>query len=155
VNNISLKAATPADIDILVEFSRRLNEEDPDFTGGFHFDETAVRAALEQLVTAPALGQVWLICDQEKPVGYAVLTYGFSLESHGRDALIDEIYVAPDYRSRGIGRWIVQQMEAEARALGAARIYLEVERPNSRAQAFYRQLGFEDHNRYLMSKWLG
>jgi ribosomal protein S18 acetylase RimI-like enzyme len=87
-------------------------------------------------------------------VGYVVLTYGFSLESHGRDALIDEIYLMPDYRRQGLGRRVLQQMEAEARHLGAARIYLEVERPNTHAQAFYRQLGFEDHNRFLMSKWI-
>ena len=149
-----IRPAQPNDIDILVDFSRRLNQEDPAFTGEFHFDETAIRAALEQLLANPTLGQAWLIQVGERPVGHAVLTYGFSLESHGRDALIDEIYVIPDCRRQGIGRQVIGQVEAEARRLGAHKFYLEVERPNSRAQAFYRQLGFQDHNRFLMSKWI-
>ena len=149
-----LQPATSADLETLLDFSRRLNEEDPSFTGDFHFDQTAVRAALEQLLAEPSLGRVWLISVEERPVGYAVLTYGFSLESHGRDALIDEIYLLADYRGRGIGRWVLQQMEAEARAGGAVRLYLEVERPNNRAQTFYQRLGFTNHNRYLLSKWI-
>ncbi len=149
-----IRPAQPQDIDTLVDFSRRLNREDPTFTGEFHFDEAAICAALTQLLADPSLGRVWLIVAGERPVGYVVLTYGFSLESHGRDALIDEIYLMPDYRDQGVGRRVLQQMEAEARRLGATRLYLEVEQSNTRAQAFYRQLGFEDHHRYLMSKWI-
>ncbi len=149
-----IRPAQAGDIERLIRFSRQLNKEDPTFTGEFHFDEAAVRIALTQLLADQSLGRVWLICIDERPVGYVVLTFGFSLESRGRDALIDEIYLLPEYRHRGIGRWVMGQMEVEARAEGARRIYLEVERPNVRAQAFYRQLGFEDHNRYLMSKWL-
>jgi ribosomal protein S18 acetylase RimI-like enzyme len=149
-----IRPAQPQDIDTLVDFCRRLNREDPTFTGESHFDQAAIRAALTQLLADPSLGRVWLIVASERPAGYVVLTYGFSLESHGRDALIDEIYLMPDYRRQGLGRRVLQQMESEARHLGAARIYLEVERPNTRAQDFYRQLGFEDHDRYLMSKWI-
>ncbi len=149
-----LQPANPADINLILDYSRRLNEEDPAFTGDFHFDEAAVRAALVQLLAEPGLGRVWLITVDKVRVGYVVLTFGFSLESHGRDALIDEIYVTADQRGRGIGRQVIDQVEAEARRLGARKLYLEVERPNSRAQAFYRRLGFIDHNRYLMSKLL-
>ncbi len=152
--NLIIRPATPADIDLIVDFSHRLNREDPAFTGDFHFEEAAVRDALAQLLAEPSLGQVRLICDADRPLGYVVLTFGFSLESHGRDLLIDEIYLLPDYRGRGIGRQVINQLEAEARTLGITRLYLEVERPNQQAQAFYRRLGFEDHNRYLMSKWL-
>jgi GNAT superfamily N-acetyltransferase len=149
-----LRPAQTGDIERLVQFSRQLNEEDPSFTGEFHFDEAAVHAALEELLAAPALGRVWLIEVDKRPAGYVVLTFGFSLESRGRDALVDELYLIPDYRGRGIGRWVMGQMEVEARAGGLSRIYLEVELPNVRAQAFYQDLGYEDHNRYLMSKWL-
>lgn len=149
-----LRPAQTGDIERLVQFCRQLNEEDPTFTGEFHFDEAAVCVALAQLLNAPAQGRVWLIEVDERPAGYVVLTFGFSLESRGRDALIDELYLRPDYRGQGIGRWVMGQMEVEARAEGVKRIYLEVERPNVRAQTFYRDLGYEDHNRYLMGKWL-
>lgn len=153
-SQLSLHPATPTDIGLILDFSRQLNEEDPTFTGDFHFDEAAVQAALAQLLVEPGLGRVWLISVGSATVGYVVLTFGFSLESHGRDALIDEIYITTDYRGRGIGRQVIRQVEAEAHRLGAHKLFLEVERPNRRAQAFYRRLGFIDHDRYLMSKLL-
>jgi len=38
--------------------------------------------------------------------------------------------------------------------LGVKALHLEVERTNTAAQAFYRKIGFKDHSRYLMTKWL-
>lgn len=148
------RPATAADIDAIVDFSCRLNQEDPDFTGEFHFDEAGVRDALHQLLANPALGRVWLICADDSPIGFVALCFGFSLESHGLDAVIDEIYLAADYRGRGIGTAAMQFVEAEARRLGVKRLYLEVERANQRAVAVYHNLGFEDLGRFLMNKRL-
>jgi hypothetical protein len=39
-----LQPARTGDIERLVQFSRQLNEEDPTFTGEFHFDEFAEKA---------------------------------------------------------------------------------------------------------------
>jgi GNAT superfamily N-acetyltransferase len=150
----SLQPASAANLNAILDFSQRLNEEDPAFTGGIRFNREAVQAALEQLLADPSLGQVWLIYAGSQPAGYVVLTYSFSLESYGRDALIDELYITPAHRSQGLGRWVIDQLAGFAQSTGATRLYLEVERPNSRAQAFYHRLGFEDHNRYLLSKWL-
>ncbi len=148
------RLATAADSDIIIDFSRRLNEEDPNFTGEFHFDETGVCNALNQLLTNPALGRVWLICANESPIGFVILCFGFSLESHGLDAVIDEIYLAADHRGLGIGTAALQFVEAEARRLGVKRLYMEVERANSRAITVYQKLGFEDLGRSLMNKRL-
>jgi ribosomal protein S18 acetylase RimI-like enzyme len=38
--------------------------------------------------------------------------------------------------------------------LGVHTLHLEVERKNVRAHHLYRKMGFEDHDRYLMTKWL-
>ncbi len=150
----TIRPAAATDIEIIVDFSRRLNEEDPSFTGEVHFDEAAVRAALAQFLADSALGRAWLVADGETPIGYVVLTFGFSLESHGRDGIIDEIYVAAEYRGQGVGARLLEFVEAEARRIGLKKIYLEVEQPNTRAKKFYSRLGFVDHNRSLMSKLL-
>lgn len=39
-------------------------------------------------------------------------------------------------------------------ALEIQAVHLEVERKNTAAQSFYRQAGFEDQERYLMTKWI-
>jgi ribosomal protein S18 acetylase RimI-like enzyme len=148
------RLANDSDIDAVVEFSRRLNEEDPDFTGDFHFDEAGVRQAATELVADPALGRLWLIEQQNATIGYVALCFGFSLESHGRDAVIDEIYLLPEFRGQGIGTAAMQFVEAKARQLGVKRLFLEAERANLSAVALYQKLGFEDLGRFLLNKYL-
>ncbi len=141
-----------ADIDAVVEFSRRLNREDPDFTGDFRFDETGVRQAIAELAGNPALGRLWLMRWSDAAIGYVALCFGFSLESHGRDAVLDELYLLPEFRGQGFGTATMHFVEAEARRLGVKRLYLEAERANTRAVAMYRRLGFEDLGRFLLNK---
>jgi ribosomal protein S18 acetylase RimI-like enzyme len=64
------------------------------------------------------------LCD---PVPYAELT---------------ELVVDPAYRRAGIGRHLVQRIEAEARAGGAATLVLMTAWRNSAAHAFYHALGY-------------
>lgn len=150
----NFRLATFSDVDAVVEFSRRLNEEDPDFTGDFQFDETGVHQAVAELVANPALGRLWVIEQQNAAIGYVALCFSFSLESHGRDAIIDEIYLLPEFRGQGIGTTAMQFVEAAARQLGLKRLFLEAERANSGAVTLYQKLGFEDLGRFLLNKAL-
>jgi len=143
------KAAQMADHDLLFQLMRNYYDYDQ-----ISLDELAARQALAQLLSDDPFGRVWLVYVEDKPVGYVVLTLGFSLEYHGRDAFIDEIYLEEPYRGRGIGAKIFAFVEEQARALGVRAIHLEVERHNQRAQSFYQKIGFKDNDRRLMSKRL-
>jgi ribosomal protein S18 acetylase RimI-like enzyme len=59
----------------------------------------------------------------------------------------------PEARNRGLGSRVLALVEAEARAFGVRRIFLEVERHN-RVIGLYRRAGYVDHDRFLMSKVL-
>jgi ribosomal protein S18 acetylase RimI-like enzyme len=48
----------------------------------------------------------------------------------------------------------LELVEAEARHLAVRRLYLEVEHGN-RALHLYRRAGYLDHQRFLLSKFLG
>jgi diamine N-acetyltransferase len=87
-------------------------------------------------------------------VGYLVAVWGYSLEWHGRDAFVDELFVEPGRRGRGIGSRALELAQEECRRAGIRALHLEVERPNTRAQELYRRMGFRDHDRYLMTKVL-
>ncbi|MEG1518162.1 MAG: GNAT family N-acetyltransferase, partial [Raoultibacter sp.] len=50
----------------------------------------------------------------------------------------------PAYRRRGIARELLARLAADARDLGARDVTLEVRASNEGAQAFYRDLGFEE-----------
>src|ERR1700674_905021 len=89
-----------------------------------------------------------------RPAGYIVLTVGFSFQFHGHDAFIDELHVAPAYRRRGFGRQAVAFVEKKASEMGVNAIHLEVDRENDPAFELYRRAGYEDPDRFLMTKWL-
>ncbi|HWQ35341.1 MAG TPA: GNAT family N-acetyltransferase [Blastocatellia bacterium] len=117
-------------------------------------NEEAARCALQQLLTDDSKGRVWLIEADGEMVGYTVLTFGFSLEFHGRDAFVDELFIVSEWRGRGIGRQTLGFLAAACRTLGIAALHLEVERANTVAQELYRSAGFVDHDRYLMTRWV-
>jgi len=118
------------------------------------FEREKAEAALRGLLRDPTLGRVWVIGAEEAPVGYVVLTFGYSLEFLGRDAFVDELFIVDGYRDRGWGREAMEFVEQAARDLGVHAIHLEVTRHNQRAQYFYPKLGFEDREHHLMSKWI-
>ena len=143
----SLRIATGADADLLMQFMRELYAHDC-----LPFDEPAARQALEKILQDHSLGRVWFIQDGEQAIGYVVLTLGYSLEYHGRDAFIDEIYIRESHRGKGLGAQAIRLVEAACRTLEVRALHLEVERANTNAQAFYHKAGFEDHDRYLLTK---
>ena len=72
----------------------------------------------------------------------------------GRDGFLDDFYLAPEARGRGLGRQALEALEREAQALGIRVLHLEVEGGNRRAEGLYRRSGFRDTGRRLMSKRL-
>jgi ribosomal protein S18 acetylase RimI-like enzyme len=143
----TFRPAGAGDIDSILAFMRLLYAQD-----GVPFDEPAARTTLGGIVRERNLGRVWMIDEGPEPIGYMILTLGYSLEYRGRDAFVDELFVRADRRRRGIGRKAMAVMEQACRDLEVRALHLEVERQNSAAQALYRKFGFTDHDRYLMTK---
>jgi ribosomal protein S18 acetylase RimI-like enzyme len=78
----------------------------------------------------------------EQPVGIAVCFQGFST-FHARPLInVHDLAVHPEYRGRGIGRRLLEEVERIARERGCCRITLEAFGINPRARALYRRLGF-------------
>jgi ribosomal protein S18 acetylase RimI-like enzyme len=141
------RPATSADTEALLGLMRGYYTDE-----GYPFAEAGARKALVELLAVPTLGRVWIAHEAGAPIAYAVLTLGFSLEYAGRDAFLDDVYVAPRYRGRGLGRAALEAVEATCMELEVRALHLVVERYKTRAQALYRRAGFVDHDRYLMTK---
>lgn len=141
--------ATEGDTETLIVFMREFYTLD-----SIAFDEGAAREALKQILNDDRLGRVWMITDAARPIGYVVMTLGFSLEFHGRDAFIDELYIEAGNRGRGIGSRVLEFVEAVCRSLDVKALHLEVGRENTGAYYLYRKHGFEDHDRRLMTRWI-
>lgn len=147
---INFKSAAKHDVNLLLDLMQKLYAVD----GSVTFNATFARKALMQLFSDESMGRVWLIQDENQTVGYVVLTLSYSLEYGGRDAFIDEFYIESDYQNQGIGKQTIEFLEEVCISLDVQAIHLEVEKENTSAQGFYRRVGFEDHNRYLMTKHL-
>jgi len=149
VADVTFKPAQLSDVDTPVALMREYYEFDR-----LPFDAQIARQTLTTLIQDDALGYMWLIQVGAQAVGYVVLTLDYSLEYRGRGAYVDELYLQEAFRGQGIGAQALGFVEEVARSLGLHALHLEVDRHNTRAQAVYRKAGFEDHDRYLMTKWL-
>jgi GNAT superfamily N-acetyltransferase len=118
------------------------------------FEEHRQRRLVLQLIENPALGRLLVFEQDDELIGYMVLGFGFSLEFHGRDCLIDEFYVVPEHRCKGIGGAAIELAIATCREMGIRAVHLEADYVNVRGHEFYKRLGFKDHERHLMTLWI-
>ncbi|MDF2701214.1 MAG: GCN5-related N-acetyltransferase [Rubrobacteraceae bacterium] len=63
-------------------------------------------------------------------------------------ASVDDVFVEPDSRNLGIGRALIQSVEAWAKERGANGISLQVAAANRRGRKFYEELGFREVSVY-------
>lgn len=87
---------------------------------------------------------VFLAFEAQKPVGIAVCFQGFSTFAARPLLNIHDLAVLPDYRRHGVGRRLLEAVEARGRALECCKLTLEVREDNERAQRLYRDVGFSD-----------
>jgi ribosomal protein S18 acetylase RimI-like enzyme len=151
VSQVTLRPATNNDEAHLLRMMRNLAEQEP---GAYNFDEPVVRRVLHEFLATPDLGGAWIFSEGATPVGYIVLTLGYSFEYHGREAFVDELYVEPQFRRQGIGRRAMRFVEDRAREMGVHVIHLEVDHGNDLALELYQRAGYQNHHRSLMTKWL-
>ncbi|MFA5944486.1 MAG: GNAT family N-acetyltransferase [Candidatus Thermoplasmatota archaeon] len=147
-----VRPATSADFGRLLPLVRELHRHEHLPTPGIE-----VEAALRTLLTDSRLGCVFVAEDEGagKFLGYVVLGFGYSLEFHGRDAFIDELFVAEGSRRDGIGSLLLDAAEVACRVQEIKAIHLESGHDNPQATSLYVRRGFKAHERHLMTKWLG
>lgn len=108
-------------------------------------------AALAPLLEPDStLGRIWLVRCGGAVVGYAALTYGYSIEFQGRDAFVDELFLLEKARGQGIGSVVLGRVKAEAAAMGLVALHLEVARNNRQARRLYERWGFEAREQFHM-----
>ncbi|HEU4888065.1 MAG TPA: GNAT family N-acetyltransferase, partial [Thermoanaerobaculia bacterium] len=126
---MKFRRATADDVPALLDLQQRF------YTGeGYPYDRAKMERGMRELIANPSLGRLFLA-----PDAYLVVTFGFSLEFGGRDAFVDELYVADDSRGQGLGTLALQVAEEACREAGIHALHLEVEHVNARARALYER----------------
>lgn len=142
---LSIHRATPADAPqiatlvgaLLTEISQAIGEQ------AFHFDLAQTTARLQDFMAREQY-IVFVAHDGVHPVGLVTLSESRALYAGGVFGTLPEFYVRPAYRSQGVGRQLLDQVKAHARARGWTR--LEVTTPPlppfEPTLAFYEREGF-------------
>src|ERR1041385_3428142 len=104
--NALFQLVSEAEIELVIPLMREFYSQQE-----MLFDETVARAALKKVIVNPETGQVYLIFRGQELAGYFVLTFCFSLEFHGKFALLDELYLREPFRRQKLGRAAVRSEE--------------------------------------------
>ncbi len=100
---------------------------------------------LERTFEAVIAGSPYVRClvfeENGVVMGFALLAITWSQEAGGEVVWVEELFVHPQYRGRGLGttffRWLEEQYPR------AARFRLEIEPDNKGAEELYRRMGFD------------
>jgi ribosomal protein S18 acetylase RimI-like enzyme len=76
------------------------------------------------------------------PDGLSLFRFRSALWSEGLETYLQELYVVPDLRGRGIGRRLLEETIEFARATGATGIDLNTGETDTAARALYESAGF-------------
>jgi GNAT superfamily N-acetyltransferase len=135
------RPATAADDEAIVTMSLALYDEDPSPS---HVTDHQVRATLERLRQEPVRGRAIVLDVDGTVAGYALLVSFWSNELGGEIRTIDEIYVAPAWRRRGLATVLIESLCTEHSSSPGRPIALELEVSpgNPRARRLYERLGF-------------
>ena len=144
---VTLRIATSEDYQDLIPLIKEFCEVD-----NHEFDDARIEISLGPLLQDAGLGRVIILEVKGELKGYAVLTWGWSLESGGREALLDEIYVRE--RNQGWGALLLEKVVATAKDNGAQIIFLETELANERVRDFYLRYGFNKEDSIWLSQKL-
>lgn len=140
----SLHLAGPDDKDKLLPMVASFHEHmGIDTTDGFR------EAAIQPLLDGAPQGAVWLIGPRRAPVGYVAVSFGWSIEYGGMDAILDEIYVRPAVRGRGMGSEAVSALSKGLKESGVKALHLEVDRDDETTCRFYARARFQPREGYL------
>lgn len=146
---ITFKTATNSDRNLLLTLTKEFYQLER-----LTYNVEALNKCFDEIFTNKSLARIWIIYADREPAGYLVLSFGYSLEFHGRDALIDEFYIRETYRSQGIGKQTLEFVKTTCQNLGIKAVHLEVNHQNDRAKTIYQKAGFVEHDRYLMTNWM-
>ena len=106
----------------------------------------------EELMNSEVYQSGYILTVDGASVGYALVSKTFSHEAGGTVWWLEELYILPEYRGKGLGRSYFDFIEKAAAENGVRRLRLEVEPDNTRAAKLYFNLGYKPLNYAQMLK---
>ncbi len=134
---IRIKQATVNDTPVVLDFIRELAVYEKHLE---HFEATHEHLTTH-LFGANPKARVLIAYEIDKPVGFAVYYFTFSTFAGLPGIYLEDLFVKPEVRGRGVGRALLKYMARIAKAERCWRIELSVLHWNENAIRFYQNLG--------------
>lgn len=123
------------------------------FTDGYNLTlpPTVTAFTWARLIDPTCPMQARLACVDGVPQGFAIHQHHPSTWVSGDDGYLEDLFVAPKARGRGLGRALIEDLVAIGRTRGWQRLYWLTEIGNATARHLYDQFAASDgHIRYRM-----
>jgi ribosomal protein S18 acetylase RimI-like enzyme len=133
--SVPIRVAEPGDAPDFARLLHDFNAEFDDFTPG-------VEALTENARRMLTDGEMTVVMAGDGPDGFAELRFRRSVLTFELDAYIEELYVVPSLRGRGIGRALLGATMDVARERGATHIDLTTSLDDTAAISLYESTGF-------------
>ncbi|THD73464.1 GNAT family N-acetyltransferase [Thalassobius vesicularis] len=115
-------------------------------------DPQGIAAALTPLLEGSPHGVAYLIGPQRAPIGHIVIGFGWSVDAGGLVGTVDQLFIRPGVRGRGIGQEVLSALPKALAAAGLTALTGEVAQDDTRTRAFLARARFQDRpGRLLMT----
>ncbi len=141
-----IRPAIPADVPALVVLMTEFYAE-----SDYVLPSAPATRAFEMLLADARLGGVWLAEEDGTPVGHLVLTLSFSMEYGGLRGFIDDLYVRPAARGRGVAAALLTAARVAALERGVRALHVEAGPDNLVARRVYERAGYADSGHLLLT----
>ncbi len=142
-----MRPASRDDIPLLVGLMDEFYAE-----AGYELDRERAANAFTAMLADARLGYVWIIQGEHRDVGHVVLTLKFAMEYGDIVSCLDDLYVQPGWRNKGLSTAALLEVRSFCETAGIRAITVEVSHNNSPAQKVYRRVGFaEPRDRQLLT----
>lgn len=132
-----IRSATPTDAATIVELIRELAA----FEQLLHLVQVTPEALAEQLFGPRPAAECVVVQEGAEVVGFALFFHNFSTFLGRPGLYLEDLYVRPAWRGRGIGKSLLQHLAGVAVERGCGRFEWSVLDWNAQAIAFYQKLG--------------
>jgi len=141
----AIHLATPQDTDRLLPLVAAFHDE-----YGLDTTDAGRATALAPLLDGSPLGAAWLFGPAMAPTGYVIITFGWSMELGGMEAFVDELYIRPNVRKRGIASEVLAAISGSLKDVGVTALHLEVDRTDAATQRLYTRAHFQLRDRFAL-----
>ena len=117
---------------------------------GIETTEDEREASVMPILEGTPLAVAYLFGPKNASVGYLIISFGWSLELGGMDGFLDEIWIRPNVRKRGLAQEALNSVIGALKGAGLKAIHLEVNRNDGTTQSLYRRLGFHMRDKYAL-----